>query len=210
MLYSVKFHLRGEWGAYADRTRQKRGTSISQDSPPEYTELMPPGLTLLDDRGVGVTLQLGILVEEYIKRGYRRDWWNAPQSSQLSAQLNTLVTAYGATETIRLTQVPVSHLIHQKQVLALFGALLPFATVTDLEWWTVPVTTAIVFTLYGIDGIASQLEDPFGFDRVDIPLDSIVEDMRREILVLLDEWKAVCLEPFDHKDERKHWFTYHT
>ena len=49
----------------------------------------------------------------------------------------------------------------------------------------------VTFTLYGIDGIASQLEDPFGFDRNDISMDSIVEDIREEIAVMIEEWKRV-------------------
>lgn len=81
--------------------------------------------------------------------------------------------------------------IHQKQVLALFGLMLPFALVDDMGWFAVPVVTLITFTLYGIDGIGSQLEDPFGHDRNDIKMDFIVEDIRSEISVLLEEWKRV-------------------
>ncbi len=79
--------------------------------------------------------------------------------------------------------------IHQKQVLALFGLVLPFALVDGMGWFAVPVVTLVTFTLYGIDGIGSQLEDPFGSDRNDIKMDSIVEDIRSEIAVLLEEWK---------------------
>lgn len=49
-----------------------------------------------------------------------------------------------------------------------------------------------MFTLYGIDGIGSQLEDPFGSDRNDIRMDAIVEDIRSETMVLLDEWKRTA------------------
>lgn len=49
----------------------------------------------------------------------------------------------------------------------------------------------VTFTLYGIEGIGSQLEDPFGFDRNDIKMDVLVEDIRTEITVLLEEWKRV-------------------
>ena len=69
--------------------------------------------------------------------------------------------------------------------------VLPFAMSAEMGWWAVPITTLIVFTLYGIDGIASQLEDPFGYNRNDINMDAIVEDIRSEILVLVDEWKRV-------------------
>lgn len=58
-----------------------------------------------------------------------------------------------------------------------------------MGWWAVPVVVLISFALYGIDGIATQLEDPFGFDRNDIKMDFIIEDIRNEIAVLLEEWK---------------------
>ena len=60
-----------------------------------------------------------------------------------------------------------------------------------MSWWAVPIVVLVMFTLYGIDGIGMQLEDPFGFDRIDIKMDAIVEDIRSEIAVLLEEWKRV-------------------
>lgn len=61
-----------------------------------------------------------------------------------------------------------------------------------MNWWAVPIVVLVTFTLYGIDGIGSQLEDPFGYDRNDIRMDAIVEDIRSETMVLLDEWKRVA------------------
>ncbi len=61
-----------------------------------------------------------------------------------------------------------------------------------MGWWAVPVVVLVIFTLYGIDGIGSQLEDPFGYDRSDIKMDFIVEDIRCEIAVLLEEWKRTA------------------
>lgn len=58
-----------------------------------------------------------------------------------------------------------------------------------MNYWAIPVVSLVMFTLYGIDGIGSQLEDPFGYDRNDIKMDFIVEDIRSEISVLLEEWK---------------------
>lgn len=69
--------------------------------------------------------------------------------------------------------------------------MLPFALVDDMGWWAVPVVVMVTFTLYGIDGIATQLEDPFGYNRNDIKMDFIIEDIRNEIAVLLDEWNRV-------------------
>ena len=138
-----------------------------------------------------MTLQLTMLVEQYIKRGVGRTWFHPPQASQMEVQLNTLVDAYTRMEQIRLTPIPVAHLIHQKQVLALFGMVLPFAMVDEMGWWAVPIVTLVIFTLYGIEGIGSQLEDPFGTDKIDINMDAMVKDMRDEILVMLEEWGRI-------------------
>ncbi len=156
----------------------------------EYVSLLPEGLMGYEDQGLGLPLQLTILVEGYIRRGVDRGWFHPPLASQMTVQLNSLVDAYGRMETIRSTPIPVAHLIHQKQVLALFTCVLPFAIVDDYKWWSVPVVAIIAFTLYGIEGIGVQLEDPFGYDKNDIKMDGIIEDTRQEVMVLLEEWKA--------------------
>lgn len=63
--------------------------------------------------------------------------------------------------------------------------------VDDMAWWTVPMVSLVTFTLYGIEGIGSQLEDPFGYDRNDIKMDAIVRDTKMEIDAVLSEWRKV-------------------
>jgi putative membrane protein len=157
----------------------------------EYTSLLPDGLMGYEDQGLGLPLQLSVLVEGYIRRGFDRGWFHAPLASQMTVQVNALVDAYGRMETIRSTPIPVAHLIHQKQVLALYVLLLPFAIVDDYGWYSVPIVAIVAFTLYGIEGIGQQLEDPFGYDKNDIKMDGIIEDTRQEVMVLLEEWKSV-------------------
>lgn len=193
--YAVKNHLRAEWGAaWAPVPGKDISVNPETGSPtfrPEYSDLLPAGLQGHEDEGLGLPLQLTFFVESFVKRGFDRGWFHAPQASQLQVQLNTLTDAYGKMETIRMTPIPVAHLIHQKQVLALFGCVLPFAMVDEMGWWAVPIVTLIIFTLYGIEGIGSQLEDPFGYDRNDIKMDAIAEDGRIEVGVMLDEWRRV-------------------
>ncbi len=67
-------------------------------------------MTGLDDRGVGLPLQLTFFVEQYINRGFDISLFHGSQASQMQAQLNTLTDAYGRMETIRLTSIPIAHL----------------------------------------------------------------------------------------------------
>ena len=92
-------------------------------------------------------------------------------------------------ETIHLTPLPVAYLIHTRQVLALFCMVLPFALVKEMGWWSILLVSIVSFTLYGIEAIGAQLEDPFGYDRNDIKFDSICEDLRVETMVTLENWR---------------------
>lgn len=47
---------------------------------------------------------------------------------------------------------------------------LPMTLVHELGWLTVPLLTAIAFTFIGIEGIADEIEMPFGNDQRDLPL----------------------------------------
>ncbi|GAB7347080.1 hypothetical protein MBLNU459_g3211t2 [Dothideomycetes sp. NU459] len=187
IVYAVKNTLRFEWGTAFGAPDLEEGSGMLR---PELKELLPSNCQhALEHQGLGLPVQLSIAVEAYIKRAHDRGWFHSPQASQLSVQLNTLISAYSALETIRLTPIPVAYLVHTQQVLALFGCVLPLAFVDDLGWWSIPVVALVNFTLYGIEGIASQLEDPFGYDRNDIKMDDIVEDVRVEVEVLLQEWR---------------------
>ncbi|KAF2705950.1 hypothetical protein K504DRAFT_387180 [Pleomassaria siparia CBS 279.74] len=206
VLYAIKHNLRAEFnippasltaeaedaepatrpGYMSRRNSIENGLDTAQS---EYVSLLPEGLRGYEDQGLGLPLQLTVLVEGYIRRGFERGSFHAPQASQMTVQVNNLVDAYGRMETIRTTPIPVAHLIHQKQVLALYTCILPLAIVDGYKWWAIPTVAIVAFTLYGIEGIGMQLEDPFGYDKNDIKMDGIIEDTRQEVMVLLEEWK---------------------
>jgi putative membrane protein len=60
------------------------------------------------------------------------------------------------------------------------------ALVNDFGWGTVPVVTAIAFTFMGIEGIADEIEMPFGNDDRDLPLDRYCQDLKEEIYYMID------------------------
>lgn len=158
LIYAAKNHLRAEWGMNVmpfllpksagdtERRHRRESTSVHQ---PEYEDLLPSGIRGFEDQGLGLLLQLSIRIESYIKRGHDRGWFHSPQASQMTVQLNQLVSAYGSMETIHLTPIPVAYLIHMRQVLALFGGVLPFALVEEMGWYTVLMVSLVMFTLYG-------------------------------------------------------------
>ena len=81
-----------------------------------------------------------------------------------------MVDMLGNMERVANTPIPRSYSIHLKQTVTLYLFALPFTLVKDLGWGMVPLVTAVAFMLMGIEGIADEIEMPFGLDKGDLPL----------------------------------------
>lgn len=54
--------------------------------------------------------------------------------------------------------------------MSLYLFALPLTLVSDIGWLTVPIVTVVAFTFMGIEGIAEEIEMPFGTDERDLPI----------------------------------------
>ena len=52
--------------------------------------------------------------------------------------------------------------IHLKQCVTLYLFALPLTLLNELGWAMIPVVTVVAFTFMGIEGIADDIEMPFG------------------------------------------------
>ncbi|KZV85119.1 UPF0187-domain-containing protein [Exidia glandulosa HHB12029] len=95
--------------------------------------------------------------------------------------LQGMVDQLTAMERIATTPIPASYGIHLKQCVTLYLFALPFTLVNELRWNMIPVVTLVAFTLMGIEGIAQEIEMPFGRDESDLPLDEYCEELKEEI-----------------------------
>ncbi|KYC38620.1 hypothetical protein WA1_36180 [Scytonema hofmannii PCC 7110] len=57
--------------------------------------------------------------------------------------------------------------------------------VKDLHWWTIPVVGVVAFALFGIEAIGLEIENPFGYDTNDIPLDNLCRKLHSDIEKLI-------------------------
>ncbi|MCF4966196.1 bestrophin family protein [Nostoc sp. CMAA1605] len=126
-------------------------------------------------------LEIAFWVEDYLQKQYRNNSLNSYQLTAIQQLLNNLVDNLGACERILKTPMPLAYSIHLKQLLLLYCLLLPFQMVQSLGWWTGAVTALVSFTLFGIEAIGLEIENPFGYDANDLPLDTICQTMRRNI-----------------------------
>lgn len=126
-------------------------------------------------------LEIAFWIGNYLQKQYNRKCVNTYQLIALQELLNNLVDSLGACERILKTPIPLAYAIHLKQLLLIYCLLLPFQMVESLGWYTGLIVALVSFTLFGIEAIGLEIENPFGYDENDLQLDGICQTMKRNI-----------------------------
>lgn len=102
--------------------------------------------------------------------------------SVLETQLAELSQVQGGCERIRNTPLPFSYSLLLHRTAYAFCLLLPLALAPALGWWTPLPTFLVSYAFFGLDALGDELSDPFGTAQNDLPLDSLVRGIERELL----------------------------
>ncbi|MBA4186879.1 MAG: hypothetical protein C0467_02555 [Planctomycetaceae bacterium] len=101
----------------------------------------------------------------------------------LDRHAQELMNICGACEKIRATPIAASYRGLLRKGIAFYLLMLPWLMAGEMGWATVPVCVLTSYALVGLELIASGIEDPFGYDGDDLPIDEIVETIRRSTTV---------------------------
>ncbi|AKG21937.1 bestrophin family protein [Calothrix sp. 336/3] len=164
---STKLHLRGE--------------AINE----EIAELIPSSKYLTLQNMNNPPLEVAFWISDYLQNQHSHKSINSHQLSSMQELVNILVDSLGGCERILKTPMPLAYSIHLKQLLLIYCLLLPFQLVDGLGWLTGIFVALISFTLFGIEAIGIEIENPFGYDANDLPLDAICTTMKRNIQDLM-------------------------
>lgn len=110
---------------------------------------------------------------DYLKKMYDRDYIDSIQWMAYNQLLEELVSVVAGCERILNTPLPPAYDIHLKNLLFISLVAVPFTLVENLGWLTIPSVGIITFALLGIEAIGLEIENPFGYDANDLPLDSL-------------------------------------
>lgn len=130
-----------------------------------------------------ISLHLGQYIDEASAQGIV----DASGKSALSCSVHTIVDYLNQLQRILRTPIPAAYSVSLKRILVLFNFLFPFQILNDIGYWTIPVTACVVFVLYSVEVIGLEIENPFGYDDNDLPIDELCEELRLEIVDLICE-----------------------
>jgi putative membrane protein len=78
--------------------------------------------------------------------------------------------------------LPFAYVVHLRRALLLYCYTLPFALVDPFGWTTIIDSMLVSFVFFGVEEIGVEIEDPFGLDDNDLPLEQICHNIERNLL----------------------------
>lgn len=126
-------------------------------------------------------LEISRLLGDYLQQEYKRGILTNYQLASIHTLMNNLMDNVGGCERILKTPIPPAYVIHLNQLVLIYCLILPFQFVRDLGWWTGLFVAIVSFALFGIEEIGVEIENPFGYDHNDLPLDKICQTIQNNI-----------------------------
>lgn len=129
--------------------------------------------------------QVSLLINKRLQNLLRQGKISNEQVLFLNDELRTINEVTGACERIKNTPIPYSYSAFLKKFIFVYVISLPLGYVFLLGFYLIPVVAFVFYVLASLELIAEEIEDPFGTDANDLPLDKITETIQRNISDLL-------------------------
>lgn len=103
----------------------------------------------------------------------------------LNNELSSFTDICGACERIKNTPIPFSYSIFIKKFIFFYVMTLPFGYVFTLGYLSIPIVVFVFYVLASLELIAEEIENPFGIDSNDLPLNQICKNIQKNIQDIL-------------------------
>ncbi|KAL1597694.1 hypothetical protein SLS60_008180 [Paraconiothyrium brasiliense] len=107
--------------------------------------------------------------------------------TQSLAALQTMNDVLSGTDRILNTPLPIAYSIAISQITWVYILLLPFQLYKSLGWITIPASIFAAYIILGIALIGREIENPFGDDVNDLPLDAFCGQIRQDIDLIMSK-----------------------
>jgi putative membrane protein len=163
---ALKNHLRSELTRLA----------LDESAHPELAEL---------DHGKHLPNQLAALLFKKANDLFETGKIKGEQLIIINSELQSFTEICGACERIKNTPIPISYSAFIKKFIFFYVMTLPWGYVFGLGYLVIPVVGFIFYVLASLELVAEEIEDPFGTDSNDLPMDKICENIKKHISELL-------------------------
>lgn len=106
-------------------------------------------------------------------------------AANIDATLSAMTAAAASCERIKNTPIPYSYTLLLHRTAYLYCFLLPFGLVDSIGFMTPFVVAIVAYTFFGLDALGDELEEPFGLEPNDLPLDALCRAIEIDLLTAL-------------------------
>lgn len=103
----------------------------------------------------------------------------------INEELRQLTEICGACERIKNTPIPFTYSVFIKKFVFFYVMTLPFGWAFNLGYYVIPVVVLILYAFASLELIAEEIENPFGSDANDLPLDQICFNIRKHVTEII-------------------------
>ncbi len=103
----------------------------------------------------------------------------------MNEEIRSFTDICGACERIKNTPIPYTYSVYIKKFIFLYVLTLPFGWVNSLGYFIIPVVMFILYAFTSLELIAEEIENPFGTDANDLPVDQICNNIRKHVTELI-------------------------
>ncbi|MBD2702927.1 hypothetical protein IC229_19935 [Spirosoma sp. BT702] len=104
----------------------------------------------------------------------------------LNDEVQSLMDVCGACERIKNTPIPFSYSSFIKKFIVMYCLTLPIGYVSNLHYLVIPLVIFVFYVLASLEVIAEEIENPFGTDENDLPLDTICKGIHKTVTQSFD------------------------
>ena len=153
-VYAMKNHLRGKpIFSETNFTDEKQGQAFKKSiHRPNY---------------------IGFLMYSRVQSLYKEKHISGEQLFILDKELKGFYDHVGACERIKNTPIPYSYSVFIKKCIFIYGLTIPFAFIHVVGYWNILIVLIAMYFLISIEVIAEEIEEPFGLDINDLPLERL-------------------------------------
>lgn len=129
--------------------------------------------------------QIAALMYKKINNLYQERKISGDQLITLNIEIQDFTNICGACERIKNTPIPQSYTSFLKKFIVIYVATLPVGYVFSIGYFVILAVPFIFYVLASLELIAESIEDPFGTDSDDLPIEKISENIKKHVQEIL-------------------------
>jgi ion channel-forming bestrophin family protein len=123
--------------------------------------------------------KINSLLEERLNTLYKEGKLTKPQFWDINRCIVKNSEHLSACEALKGTPPPPTYIMHIRGFILLYALMIPFGFIHEFQAWMLLFLVVFFYFYAGLEIVSDQIEDPFGLDKDDLPIEEMTLDTER-------------------------------